>query len=86
MSREKVKVREGVVVSNKMQKTVVVKVERSFRHPLYQKIIRTAAKFKAHDELGECKVGDRVQIKETRPISKDKHWCVVRRLKVDSAA
>lgn len=80
MDRGKVKVREGIVVSNKMQKTVVVKVERVFRHPFYQKVIREAKKFKAHDELGECKVGDRVEIMETRPLSREKRWRVVRRI------
>jgi len=80
------KVREGIVVSNKMKKTVVVEVERVFRHPLYQKVIRTAKKFKAHDELGQCKVGERVEIVETRPLSKDKQWRVTRRLKLDTAA
>jgi len=80
------KVRQGVVVSDKMQKTVVVKVERVFRHPKYHKIIRTAKNFKAHDEQNQCKAGDLVEIMETRPISKDKHWRVVRRVNVDSAA
>jgi small subunit ribosomal protein S17 len=74
------------VVSDKMAKTVVVKVERVYRHPLYQKVIKVAKKFKAHDELNECKVGDRVEIMETRPLSRDKRWRVVRRLKIDSAA
>lgn len=86
MDRGKVKVREGEVVSAKMQKTVVVKVERVFRHPLYQKVMRASSKFKAHDELGQCRVGDRVEIMETRPISRDKRWRVVRRIKIDSAA
>jgi len=69
-----------------MQKTVVVKVERVYRHPLYQKVMKVAKKFKAHDELNECKVGDRVEIMETRPMSRDKRWRVVRRTKIDSAA
>jgi small subunit ribosomal protein S17 len=69
-----------------MQKTVVVEIERVFRHPFYQKVVRVAKKFKAHDELGQCKVGDRVEIMETRPLSKDKCWRVVRRVKIDSAA
>ncbi len=86
MNRGKTKSREGVVVSDKMEKTVVVRVERVFRHPLYQKIMRVAKKFKAHDEIG-CKVGDRVEIMETRPLSKDKRWRVVqRRSNVDTAA
>lgn len=83
--RAKAKVREGVVVSNKMKKTVVVRVERVFRHSLYQKVIRVAKKFKAHDELGQCRVGDRVEIVEIRPLSRDKRWRVVRRIKVGSA-
>ncbi len=80
MKRGKTKVREGVVVSSKMQKTVVVKVERVFRHPLYQKVVRVTKKFKAHDELGQCKAGDRVEIMETRPLSREKRWRVVRRI------
>lgn len=86
MKRGKSKVREGVVVSNKMEKTVVVQVERVFRHPLYQKLMRVAKKFKAHDELRQCKVGDRVEIMETRPLSKDKCWRVIRRVNLDTAA
>ncbi|MFH1386650.1 MAG: 30S ribosomal protein S17 [bacterium] len=86
MERGKVKTREGVVVSNKMKKTVVVKTERKFRHPLYQKVVRENNKFKAHDEDGVCQVGDIVEIMETRPMSRDKRWRVVRRIKVDSAA
>jgi small subunit ribosomal protein S17 len=70
------KVREGVVVSNKMEKTVVVSVESTKRHPLYGKTIRTNTKCKAHDENSRCVVGDRVRIRESRPISKDKHWVV----------
>jgi len=60
-----------------MQKTVVVRVERVFRHPLYHKVIRAAKKFKAHDESGKLQVGDQVTIMETRPLSKDKCWRVV---------
>ena len=86
MDRGRTKIRSGVVVSDKMQKTVVVKVERVYRHPLYQKVIKVAKKFKAHDELNECKVGDRVEIMETRPLSRDKRWRVVRRTRIDSAA
>ncbi len=86
MERGRTKLREGIVVSDKMAKTVVVKVERVYRHPLYQKVMKVAKKFKAHDELGECKIGDRVEIMETRPLSRDKRWRVVRRLKIDSAA
>ena len=67
----------GRVVSNKMNKTVVVAVERSVTHPLYRKVLRRMTKLKAHDEENVCKVGDRVRMIETRPISKDKHWRVV---------
>jgi small subunit ribosomal protein S17 len=66
----------GVVVSNKMQKTVVVEVERLVMHPLYHKYLRRRSRFMAHDEKNECKVGDRVEIKETRPMSKLKRWRV----------
>lgn len=78
--RGKTKVKAGVVVSSKMKKTVVVEVERVFRHPVYGKVMKTAAKFKAHDEAGEYKVGDKVEIMECRPLSADKCWRVVRRL------
>ena len=67
----------GQVVSNKMNKTVVVEIERSVIHPLYRKVLRRVTKFKAHDEDNACKVGDRVRMVETRPISKDKHMRVV---------
>ena len=66
--------REGVVVSDAMQKTRVVRIERVFRHPRYQRVIRVAKKLKAHDENNESKVGDRVLIEETRPLSKEKRW------------
>jgi small subunit ribosomal protein S17 len=68
------KSREGVVVSDGMQKTRVVKIERVFRHPRYQRVIRTSKKLKAHDETNESRVGDRVLIEETRPMSKEKRW------------
>lgn len=71
------KVREGIVVSNKMQKTVVVKVERRVQHPLYGKVVLRSKKFKAHDLLS-CDEGDRVEIVETRPLSRDKCWRVSR--------
>jgi len=71
------KTRVGRVVSNKMDKTVVVAIEDSYRHPLYKKIIRRTVKFHAHDERNECNVGDRVMIMETRPLSKNKRWRVV---------
>jgi small subunit ribosomal protein S17 len=65
----------GVVTSNKMQKTVVVEITRSFRHPLYKKVIHSSNHVKAHDELG-CQIGDEVQIVESRPLSADKRWVV----------
>ncbi|HCA47795.1 MAG TPA: 30S ribosomal protein S17 [Armatimonadetes bacterium] len=69
--------REGFVVSDKMDKTVVVEVERTTRHPLYAKVLRRTTKFKAHDERNECRTGDQVRIMECRPLSKDKSWRVV---------
>ncbi len=72
------KTRTGVVVSDKMDKTIVVAVRDSVRHPLYKKIIKRTVKFKAHDEKNECGVGDRVQIMETRPLSRDKRWRLVK--------
>ena len=71
------KVREGLVVSDKMDKTVVVAVERLKRHPLYGRVQRVTKKFKAHDETNECKPGDRVRIVETRPLSKQKCWRIL---------
>ena len=68
------KSREGVVVSDVMQKTRVVKIERVYRHPQYQRVIRMSKKLKAHDETNESRVGDRVLIEETRPMSKEKRW------------
>jgi small subunit ribosomal protein S17 len=65
----------GVVTSNKMAKTVVVEITRVFRHPLYRKLVHSSKRVKAHDEIG-CQVGDQVQIVESRPISRDKHWVV----------
>ncbi len=67
----------GHVVSNKMNKTVVVAVDRFVRHPVYHKVMRRVTKLKAHDEQNACQVGDRVRVIETRPISKDKHWRVI---------
>ncbi|MEW5744728.1 MAG: 30S ribosomal protein S17 [Nitrospirota bacterium] len=72
------KVYTGKVVSDKMDKTVVVAVTRTFQHPLYLKTVKKVAKFKAHDEENTCKIGDVVQIVESRPISKDKRWQVVK--------
>jgi small subunit ribosomal protein S17 len=74
--KEKRKTRIGVVVSNKMKKTVVVSVKTSVRHPRYHKIIRRATKYKAHDE-NSCQIGDRVKLEATRPLSKDKRWRVI---------
>lgn len=71
------KVRVGKVVSNKMDKTVVVVVESLTKQPLYGKIVRRTKKFKAHDEQNSCKIGDMVKIMETRPLSKEKNWRVV---------
>ena len=67
----------GKVVSNKMDKTIVVAVEDSYRHPLYNKITKRTVKRKAHDEENACGIGDRVRIMETRPLSKDKRWRLV---------
>ncbi len=72
------KTRIGKVVSDKMDKTIVVAIVDSVAHPLYKKIIKRTIKFKAHDEQNECKIGDRVEIMETRPLSKDKRWRLVR--------
>ena len=71
------KTRTGLVVSDKMDKTIVVAIEDNVRHPLYKKIIKRTVKLKAHDEKNECRVGDRVSIMETRPLSKDKRWRLV---------
>lgn len=71
------KVRVGKVVSNKMDKTIVVSVERKVPHALYNKPMVTSKRFKAHDENNECQIGDIVKIVETRPLSKDKHWRLV---------
>ncbi len=74
---EKRKIREGVVVSNKMQKTVTVKVERTMRHPQYDKVVTRAKKYYAHNENNDVQIGQKVRIVETRPISKLKRWRVV---------
>jgi small subunit ribosomal protein S17 len=71
------KTRIGKVVSDKMDKTVVVAVENNVKHPLYGKIIKRTYKLKAHDENNECQIGDRVKVMETRPLSKDKRWRLV---------
>ena len=77
MERNLRKTRVGVVTSDKMDKTIVVSVRDNVKHPLYKKIIKRTVKFKAHDENNECGVGDRVEIMETRPLSKDKRWRVI---------
>ncbi len=75
------KVMVGKVVSDKMDKTVVVAVETSVRHKVYNKIVKRTYKLKAHDEQNECKIGDTVKVMETRPLSKDKRWRVVEVMK-----
>ena len=77
MERNLRKTRTGLVTSNAMDKTVVVSIQDRVRHPLYKKIINRTIKLKAHDELNECNIGDRVLVMETRPMSKDKRWRVV---------
>ncbi len=77
MDRAIRKNRVGFVVSDKMDKTVVVAVERLVKHPLYKKYIKQTTKFKAHDAENDCKIGDKVKIVETRPLSKTKRWRVV---------
>ena len=71
------KVKVGKVGSDKMDKTMIVAVEDSVKHPLYKKIVKRTKRLKAHDEKNECKIGDRVEIMETRPLSKDKRWRLV---------
>lgn len=77
MDRNNRKTRIGKVVSDKMDKTIVVGIETLVRHPLYGKSIKRTTKFKAHDENNECSIGDKVKIMETRPLSKDKRWRLV---------
>ena len=71
------KVRVGRVVSDKMDKTIVVAVEDNVKHPLYKKVVKRTYKLKAHDENNDCAIGDRVRVMETRPLSKDKRWRLV---------
>ena len=78
MERNLRKTRVGVVVSDKMDKTIVVAVKDNVQHPLYKKILKRTVKFKAHDDNNECRIGDRVMIMETRPLSKDKNWRLVK--------
>ena len=77
MERNLRKTRVGKVVSDKMDKTIVVAVVDNVKHPLYNKIIKRTRKLKAHDENNECKIGDTVKVMETRPLSKDKRWRLV---------
>ncbi|MCG8481887.1 MAG: 30S ribosomal protein S17 [Clostridia bacterium] len=77
MDRNQRKTRIGNVVSDKMDKTVVVAVEDFVRHPLYGKAVKRTKKFKAHDENNECRIGDKVKIMETKPVSRDKRWRLV---------
>ncbi|MBQ3740199.1 MAG: 30S ribosomal protein S17 [Bacteroidales bacterium] len=77
MERNNRKVREGVVVSDKMEKSIVVLVERKMKHPIYGKFLKRSTKFMAHDEKNDCHIGDRVRIMETRPLSKNKCWRLV---------
>jgi len=77
LERKQRKTRIGWVVSDKMDKTAVVKVERTTRHPLYGKTIRVSKKYKVHDPENACSIGDKVKIMETRPLSKDKRWRLV---------
>ena len=77
MSLETKMIRSGVVVSNKADKTVVVKVERKFQHPLYKRTVKATKKYMAHDETNVCQIGDEVRIAESRPLSKRKRWIVL---------
>ena len=77
MERNSRKTRVGKVVSDKMDKTIVVAIEDNVKHPLYKKIVKRTYKLKAHDENNECNIGDRVKVMETRPLSKDKRWRLV---------
>jgi small subunit ribosomal protein S17 len=77
MEKKQKKIRTGTVVSDKMDKTVIVMVESLRQHPLYKKVVKHTSKFKAHDADNSCQLGDRVRIIETRPLSKDKRWRVV---------
>ena len=77
MERNLRKTRVGIVTSDKMNKTIVVSIVDNVKHPLYGKIVQRTYKLKAHDENNECKIGDRVKVMETRPLSKDKRWRLV---------
>ena len=86
VDRSQRKTREGIVTSNKMQKTIVVQITRLVRHPVYNRVMKQVNSFKAHDETNQAKVGDRVKIMETRPMSRDKRWRLVEILKRASTA
>lgn len=77
MEKKYRKTRVGLVVGDKMDKTVVVRVDRQFKHPMYGKAVRCSKRYKVHDENNECKEGNRVRIMETRPLSREKRWRVV---------
>ncbi len=77
MERNFRKIREGIVVSNKMTKSIVVEVERKFKHPKYGKFLKKTSRFMAHDENQDCHIGDTVKIMETRPLSKNKCWRLI---------
>lgn len=77
MERNTRKVKIGKVISNKMEKTIVVAIEESVKHPLYGKVVKRTYKLKAHDEENVCGIGDKVKVMETRPLSKDKRWRLV---------
>ena len=77
MERNLRKTRVGIVTSDKMDKTIVVSIVDNVKHPLYGKIVKRTVQLKAHDENNECKIGDRVKVMETRPLSKDKRWRLV---------
>jgi len=86
MTRAMRKTRTGTVVSNRMQKTIIVRVDRLSRHPLFGRVLKKASKFKAHDETNDAKIGDVVTIVETRPLSKDKRWRLVEIVRRASSA
>ena len=77
MERNLRKTRTGKVISNKMDKTIVVAIEEHVKHPLYKKVVKKTYKLKAHDENNDCRIGDTVKVMETRPLSKDKRWRLV---------
>jgi small subunit ribosomal protein S17 len=79
-----VKEKIGIVISNKMEKTIVVKIENRYPHPIYSKILMKTKKYLAHDELSECKIGDQVLVEECRPLSKRKRWKLVKILSKSS--